>query len=61
MMQFMELMLYLKIKKTWDKQRAIKVINYVREFLDDIIPIENTSWKNISKIKIEGIIIWFFW
>ena len=39
---------------TWDKQRAIEVINYVREFFDKIIPIENTSWKNISKIKIEN-------
>jgi len=39
---------------TWDKQRAIEVINYVREFFDEIISIENTSWKNISKIKIEN-------
>ena len=39
---------------TWDKQRAIEVINYVREFFDKIISIENTSWKNISKIKIEN-------
>ena len=39
---------------TWDKQRAIEVINYVREFFDKIISIENTSWKNISKIKIES-------
>ena len=39
---------------TWDKQRAIEVINYVREFFDKIVPIENTSWKNISKIKIEN-------
>ena len=39
---------------TWDKQRAIEVINYVREFFDKIIPIENASWKNISKIKIEN-------
>ena len=40
--------------ETWDKQRAIEVINYVREFFDKIISIENTSWKNISKIKIEN-------
>jgi len=39
---------------TWDKQRAIEVISYVREFFDKIISIENTSWKNISKIKIEN-------
>ncbi len=40
--------------ETWDKQRAIEVINYVRKFFDKIISIENTSWKNISKIKIEN-------
>ena len=40
--------------ETWDKQRAIEVINYVREFFDKTISIENTSWKNISKIKIEN-------
>ena len=40
--------------ETWDKQRAIEVINYVREFFDKIISIENTSWKNIAKIKIES-------
>ncbi len=40
--------------ETWDKQRAIEVINYVREFFDKIISIENTSWKNIAKIKIEN-------
>ena len=39
---------------SWDKQRAIEVINYVREFFDKTISIENTSWKNISKIKIEN-------
>ena len=40
--------------ETWDKERAIEVINYVREFFDKIISIENTSWKNISQIKIEN-------
>ncbi len=33
--------------------RGNKVINYVRNFLDDIIPLQNISWKEISKIHIE--------
>ena len=28
-----------------------EVINYVRDFLDEISPIENTSWKEIKKSK----------
>jgi len=38
---------------TWDQNRAIEVINYVRDFLDNTISIEKTSWKNISEIRIE--------
>jgi len=41
------------IGKAYDPDRGKKVINYVREFLDNIIPLENGSWKEISKIKIE--------
>ena len=41
------------IGKTWDKERAKKVIDYVKDFLDEQIPINNTSWKKISKIEIE--------
>ena len=41
------------IGKAYDADRGKKVINYVREFLDNIIPLENGSWKEISKIKIE--------
>ena len=33
--------------------RGNKVINYVRNFLDDVIPLQNISWKEISKIHIE--------
>ena len=43
-----------KISKVYSKERGKKVINYVREFLDEIFSIENGSWKEISKIKIEG-------
>ena len=31
--------------------RGQEVIKYVREFLDKHIPIEGTSWKNISGFK----------
>ena len=45
---------------TWNKSRAIQVINYVRDFFDKIIPIGKASWKNISKIKIENENLVFF-
>ncbi len=41
-----------KINKVYDKERGNKVINYVREFLDETFPLENGSWRDISKIKI---------
>ncbi len=36
----------------YDPLRGQEVIKYVREFLDKIIPIEGTSWKNIAGLKI---------
>ena len=36
----------------YDPQRGQEVIKYVREFFDKYIPIEGTSWKNISNLKI---------
>ena len=41
-----------KIGKDYDEERGNKVINYTREFLDKTFPIENASWKKITKIKI---------
>ncbi len=41
------------IGKSWDQERAKKVIDFVRDFLDERIPLAQTSWKNISKFKIE--------
>ena len=38
----------------FNEERAIKVINYVRNFLDENFPLTKTSWKDISKIEIEG-------
>ena len=36
----------------YDPLRGQEVIKYVREFFDQHIPIEGTSWKNISNLKI---------
>ena len=36
----------------YDPLRGQEVIKYVREFLDKIIPINGTSWKNIASLKI---------
>tara|TARA_B100002019_G_C21261819_1_gene597177 strand:+ start:158 stop:2302 length:2145 start_codon:yes stop_codon:yes gene_type:complete len=41
------------IDKNWDKERAIKVIGFVRNFLDESFPLLTTSWEKISKITIE--------
>ena len=36
----------------YDPNRGQEVIKYVREFFDNYIPIEGTSWKNIAGLKI---------
>tara|TARA_B100001057_G_scaffold486591_1_gene568000 strand:+ start:68 stop:2227 length:2160 start_codon:yes stop_codon:yes gene_type:complete len=36
----------------YDPLRGQEVIKYVREFFDKHIPIEGTSWKNISSLKV---------
>ena len=41
------------VSQRYDPQRGQEVIKYVREFLDKYIPLENTSWKNISGLKIK--------
>ena len=41
------------VSERYDPQRGQEVIKYVRDFLDRHIPIDNTSWKNISNLKIE--------
>ncbi len=40
--------------KSYNSQRANKVVNYVRNFLDENFPLSNSSWKNISKILINN-------
>ena len=37
----------------YNEDRGKKVIDYVRNFLDEIAPINDVSWKNISEIKIK--------
>ncbi len=39
---------------SFNKDRADKVIVYVRNFLDEIFSLEKDSWKNIDKIEIEN-------
>ena len=41
------------ISKNKNQEKAKKVIDYVRDFLDKISPIDQGSWKDISKLKIE--------
>jgi malate synthase len=36
----------------YDPLRGQEVIKYVREFFDNHIPIDGTSWKNISNLKV---------
>ncbi len=40
--------------KEWSKERAIRVIDYVRKFLDEITPLNQLSWGDISGIKIKN-------
>ena len=39
--------------KNWNEDRAKKVIAYVRNFLDEAVPLADNSWKEITKIKIK--------
>ena len=39
--------------KIFDKERANKVISYVRKFLDQVFPINGSNWENITKIEID--------
>ena len=38
----------------YNKERGEKVINYVRNFLDEAFPLLNESWKKVSEIRIKG-------
>ena len=39
---------------TYDTERGRKVIAYVRQFLDQIIPLAKGSWNDVSKIQVEN-------
>ena len=49
-----------KVNKGYDVERGKKVINYSREFLDNIFPIIDASWKDITKIELENKDLTFF-
>ena len=40
--------------KEFNKERAKKVITYVRNFLDEAVPLNQFSWNEISEIKIKN-------
>ena len=40
--------------KGYNAQRGGKVINYVKNFLDETTPLSEDNWKDILKIKIKG-------
>ena len=42
-----------KVNESWDEDRAKKVINFVRNFLDEIFPLSKNSWKEVSSFRIE--------
>ena len=48
-----------KVSNSWDKERAKKVISFVRNFFDERIPLMQTSWSNITKIKIDQKLVLF--
>ena len=40
--------------KDFNEKRADKVIEYVRKFLDEVAPINDLNWNEISEIKIQN-------
>ena len=40
--------------KEFNEKRASKVIEYVRKFLDEIAPINDLNWNEVSEIKIQN-------
>ncbi|MAJ86150.1 MAG: malate synthase G [Candidatus Pelagibacter sp.] len=40
------------IKSGYNQNRAEKVVSYVRNFLDEIFPLNTGSWKDIDKIEV---------
>jgi len=40
--------------KGYNKERGKKVIDYVRKFLDEVVPLNNGSWSKITEIKIKN-------
>ena len=43
-----------KLGSNWDQERAKKVINFVKDFLDERFPLQQSKWKDVSKIEVEA-------
>ncbi len=43
-----------KIGQNYQEERGDKVISYVKEFFDQIFSLQRGSWKEVSKLKING-------
>ena len=41
-------------EKGYNEERGKKVISYVKKFLDEIAPLTNTNWKEVSKIIVKN-------
>ena len=46
--------------KGYNEKRGNEVRNYVKDFLDEVVPLSNVSWKEISNIKIKDKDLTFF-
>ena len=41
------------VNTSWDRERAKKVISFVKDFFDERFPLEGTIWKEISNLQVE--------
>ncbi len=48
------------VGKEFNEERAKKIIAYVKKFLDEIVPIDQLSWSEVSDIKIKDKDLIFF-
>ena len=41
------------VNTSWDRERAKKVISFVKDFFDERFPLEGNVWKEISNLQVE--------
>ena len=41
------------VNTIWDRERAKKVISFVKDFFDERFPLEGNVWKEISNLQVE--------